>query len=86
MSLLRSVALASAALGLASAVRDEARNVTRIFGFDNNRAALQRHSINHYSKGRGSIATGNRWGGPHLHQREIDRRLRQAAHTAGAVS
>jgi hypothetical protein len=30
----------------------------------------------------GSIATGNRHGGPHLHAREIARRARQAARRA----
>jgi hypothetical protein len=47
-------------------------------GFDNIRRFLQQQKRDH-ADARGSIATGNRHGGPHLHQREIARRQRQAA-------
>lgn len=52
----------------------------RIFGAEAiARHVDQRSWKNHRMLASGSIATGNRHGGPHLHRREIARRQRQAA-------
>lgn len=51
----------------------------RVYGFENIRRHLQQKKRDHARGAETSIATGNRHGGPHLHQREIARRRRQAA-------
>lgn len=62
----------------AAALASSAASTARIFGAENIRRHLQRQKRDHTSAS-GSIATGNRWGGPHEHHREIARRQRQAA-------
>lgn len=47
----------------------------KIYGHDNIRRYLQQQKRTYDRTG--SIAEGNRWGGPHLHAREIARRKRQ---------
>lgn len=54
------------------------RNAGRLFGYANIQRYLQRQKPNRARKARNSIATGNRHGGPHRHEREIARRLRQS--------
>lgn len=49
----------------------------RIFGFENIRRALQKRGKTYRFDG--SIALGNRHGGPHYHEREIARHIRQGA-------
>jgi hypothetical protein len=58
-------------------------SMARIFGFESIRRALQQQKRDQLRGAQNSIAQGNRHGSPHLHQREIERRLRQAARTAG---
>lgn len=49
----------------------------RIYGFENIRRAMRQRKPDYHAKAGGSIATGNRWGGPHEHKREIARHTRQ---------
>lgn len=52
---------------------------SRIFGASNIERYLQRQKRDHMRGAEGSIATGNRWGGPHLHTQEIARNRRRTA-------
>jgi len=54
----------------------------RIFGADNIAHHIRCQKRDHSRGAASSIATGNRWGGPHLHKRERARRARQAARIA----
>lgn len=67
--------LAGAAL---AALMAGAANTVKIYGYERIRMAMRQHKPDHTARGRGSIATGNRWGGAHEHKREIARRQRQA--------
>jgi hypothetical protein len=66
---------------LAATAAAAATTAGRIYGAENIERHIQRFGrrADHAFKARCSIATGNRHGGPHLHQREIARRLRQEA-------
>jgi hypothetical protein len=53
-----------------------ASHLSRIFGFEAIKQALRSAKPDH-TRARGSIALGNRHGGPHEHKREKARRARQ---------
>ena len=62
-------------LGILAGLAALGAGASTAFGYDNIHA--QRQKRDHRKGASGSIATGNRWGGPHRHEREIARRRRQ---------
>lgn len=57
-------------------------NARKVYGAANIERVIKQYmlkAVDHGRKARTSIATGNRWGGPHLHLREKARNARRSS-------